>query len=207
MWSAAILAGGRATRFGGRDKSALIVGGRSILERQVAALSPLTSDIMLVTSAGAGPAPEFARGSSNASLPLRRVRDRLSDRGPLGGLEAALRAAVSDRVLLLACDMPLVTTPFLEHLLRLTDTSDAVVPETARGRHPLCAAYTRGCLDAVTARLDAGHLAMTGMLERVRVRVVTTADIERFGDPHRILANLNTPADLEDLEALCGHER
>ena len=35
MASAAILAGGRASRFGGSDKSALVVGGRSILDRQI----------------------------------------------------------------------------------------------------------------------------------------------------------------------------
>ena len=35
MASAAILAGGRASRFDGRDKSARVVGGRSIFERQV----------------------------------------------------------------------------------------------------------------------------------------------------------------------------
>ena len=32
MASAAILAGGRASRFGGRDKSTLVVGGATILE-------------------------------------------------------------------------------------------------------------------------------------------------------------------------------
>ena len=46
--SAAILAGGQATRFGGRDKSALLVDGRTILDRQLAALAPLTDDLMIV---------------------------------------------------------------------------------------------------------------------------------------------------------------
>jgi molybdopterin-guanine dinucleotide biosynthesis protein A len=38
MPSAAILAGGRASRFGGRDKSALVVEGQPILDRPLAAL-------------------------------------------------------------------------------------------------------------------------------------------------------------------------
>ncbi|HEV3140712.1 MAG TPA: NTP transferase domain-containing protein, partial [Vicinamibacterales bacterium] len=49
--SAAILAGGRATRFGGRDKSAIVIDpqeGRTILDRQIDALRPLTDDIMIV---------------------------------------------------------------------------------------------------------------------------------------------------------------
>ena len=48
MPSAAILAGGTASRFGGRDKSALVVGGRTILERQLTELSRVTHDLMLV---------------------------------------------------------------------------------------------------------------------------------------------------------------
>ena len=48
MASAAILAGGRASRFGGRDKSALIVEGLPILDRQMAALAEVTDDVMLV---------------------------------------------------------------------------------------------------------------------------------------------------------------
>jgi len=38
MVTAAILAGGRATRFGGRDKSTLLVEGQTIFDRQLAEL-------------------------------------------------------------------------------------------------------------------------------------------------------------------------
>src|SRR5258708_11820080 len=59
-WSAAILAGGQATRFGGRDKSALLVDGRTILETQIATLSPIAGDLMIIRAAddvvpGCGP--------------------------------------------------------------------------------------------------------------------------------------------------------
>ena len=40
MVTAAILAGGQARRLGGQDKSRLVVGGRTILERELDA--PLT---------------------------------------------------------------------------------------------------------------------------------------------------------------------
>src|SRR3982751_3417256 len=52
MISAAILIGGRARRFGGRDKSSLLVDGRPILERQIATLAPLTDDLLIVGSRG-----------------------------------------------------------------------------------------------------------------------------------------------------------
>jgi len=48
MSTAAILTGGRAARFGGRDKSALVIEGRSILERQIMELLHVTDDVRLV---------------------------------------------------------------------------------------------------------------------------------------------------------------
>jgi molybdopterin-guanine dinucleotide biosynthesis protein A len=37
------------------------------------------------------------------------------------------------------------------------------------------------------------------------VRELTAGEIEVFGDRHRLLANVNTPADYEELEGLRRH--
>lgn len=210
MASAAILVGGRASRFGGRDKSALVVGGRTILERQLDALRHITSDIVLVKSApDAGSHTESELdGPTEAArrLGCRLIRDRVRDAGPLGGLDAALAAARDDVLLLLACDMPFVTTALLEHLLANADGFEAVVPRTDRGYHPLCAVYTRACQATVSRRLAQRMLAMVGLLEAVRTRVIGPEDIERFGPGRRLLANVNTPGEFDELEALLGHK-
>src|SRR4051794_13778353 len=95
--SAAILTGGRATRFGGRDKSALTVEGRTILQRQLDALAGVVDEVLIVGSA----------------------HDLVPGCGPLGGLHAALSAARGDGVFLVACDMPYLSGPFIAHLLSL----------------------------------------------------------------------------------------
>jgi len=195
MASAAILAGGRATRFGGRDKSAIVLAGQSILARQVTELSQLTDDILLV-------------GSRDDGLPfpgVRRVPDRVADAGPMGGLDAALRAARDDVLILLACDMPFPARGLLAHLAQLADEADIVVPRTERGYHPLCAVYTRACLPALARRLERRELRMTGLFDDVRVRVVEKHELERFGDTARLVANVNTPAEFDELESLLGH--
>jgi hypothetical protein len=43
-------------------------------------------------------------------------------------------------------------------------------------------------------------------VDSVRTRIVRIDDIRRFGDPDRLLANVNTPADFAGLEALQGHK-
>ena len=194
--SVAILIGGRATRYGGADKSALIVSGRSILEHQLEAARSVTDDILIV-----------GRTGQAAAVPgVRAVTDRVADAGPLGGLDAALAAAHGDAVLLLACDMPRVTGDFLDALALLAPVADAVVPKTERGYHPLCAVYRRRCHPVVARRLAAGQWKMLELLNDLSVRAVTTHELEPFGDPPRLLANVNTPAAHDELTTLPGHK-
>jgi molybdopterin-guanine dinucleotide biosynthesis protein A len=200
--TAAILAGGNATRFGGRDKRALVVEGRTILERQFAEISQVTEDIVIVGPPTVQPLP--------SSLPatVRTLPDIVPGRGPLGGLHTALEATQADVVLLIACDMPYLSAPFLAYLAGECLEADAVVPQTERGYHPLCAAYARACRPAVAGRLADGRLAMKELLKDLRLRVVMAQNIDRFGNRARLLANINTQADLDDvIGAFSGDER
>ena len=197
MPTAAILAGGRATRFDGRDKSALLVGGRSILERQIAELVRITDDVLVV-----GGHEEKIRDHGL----VRFVPDRVPGCGPLGGLDAALAAARDDVVAIVACDMPFVTSAFLGHLLDLAREADAVVPRTERGYHPLCAAYTRACQPAVARCLADRRLKMVELLQEVRLRELSATEIDAFCDRNCLLANVNTLAEYEEFETIWGHK-
>jgi molybdopterin-guanine dinucleotide biosynthesis protein A len=192
--SAAILAGGRAMRFGGQDKSALLVRGRPMLDHQIAALAPLTSDLMVVGDV----APD--------GTAVRVVHDIVPGCGPLGGLHAALTAARGDALFLVACDMPYLSSPFIAYLFSLAGGADIVVPQSERGYHPLCAVYTLACLAPASARLAERRLRMRDLLDGLRTRVVPVDEIRQFGDPDRLLANVNTPADYAELEAPQGHK-
>ena len=198
MFSAAILIGGKATRFEGRDKSALIIDGLTILSRQLAALNGVAPDgnidVMLV---GARPAGEVPAS-------VRVVPDLVPGCGPLSGLHAALSSARCEATIMLACDMPFVSAPLLRHLLSLAggaDGPDIVVPRTNRGYHPLCAVYSRACLEPAARRLARGDFTLSSLFDDMRVRVVTADALEAFGDPDRLLANVNTSIEYRAIEA------
>jgi molybdopterin-guanine dinucleotide biosynthesis protein A len=197
--SVAILAGGRATRFGGRDKSALVVDGRPILERQIAQLGRLTDDLLLVGARG-------DRWPVELQSRVRRIADIVPGSGPLGGIHAALTEARGDAVLIVACDMPCVTADFAEYLFSLAGAAHIVVPRGEDGDHPLCAVYGRECLDAAARLLAERRLALRELLSAVPSRIVNTEDMARFGAPPRLLANVNTPAEFAGLEALQDHK-
>ncbi len=182
MLSAAILAGGRATRFGGRDKSALVVDGQTMLERQMDALATAVDEVLVVR------------------------QDIVPGCGPMGGVHTALTRARHDIVFVVACDMPNVTAPFVSYLASIADSWDIVVPRTERGYHPLSALYRRTCLPAVARRLAERQLKMTDLFSDVHVREVSGEELDRFGGRDRLLANVNTPAELAGLETLRRHK-
>ena len=203
MARAAILAGGRARRFGGIDKSSLVVDGQTILDRQMAMLQTVDviREIMIV-------------GATASHRSARRIVDRVSGCGPLGGIHAALTAAAGgtpiqergNAVFVLACDMPYVPSALVTYLLDLAQNADAVIPLTEAGYHPLCAVYSLACLDPVGRRLAEGRLQVVGILDDVKARVVTVAELDRFGDPHRLLMNVNTPVDYLALQTSLSHQ-
>ncbi len=185
---AAILAGGRARRFGGADKSTLRVGPATILERQLDALDGLADRVYVVAS---DPAPFERYG-------LQVVPDRLPDAGALGGIHTALAEAGSRHVLVIACDLPFLTAPLLARLAGLADDDhDAVVPRSSDGRQPLCAVYARRLVERVRRQIEAGHLKIQELLEAIRLREMGPEDLARFDPDGRLFHNVNTPGDLE----------
>ena len=139
--AAAILAGGHARRFGGRDKSRLVVGGRTIIVRQLAVLQQVAGEVFVV-----GPADgRFA----DVGVPVHE--DRIPGCGALGGLHTALEAAQAARVVVVACDLPFLEEAVLARLVELAEGHDAAWVRGPRGPEPLVACYQRHTRHTVSA--------------------------------------------------------
>jgi len=184
-WTAAILAGGAAKRFGGHDKSALLIDGQTILTRQITRAREVASSIVVVTS------------NPHRDVPgdVQIVGDRVHGMGALGGLFTALSTAQTAWTLALACDMPFVSASFLAYVCALADheDQDAVIPRSADGLQPLCAAYSSRMFEAVRRQIDARSLKMTDLLSTVRVREIPPSDIDTFEGGDRLFFNINSP--------------
>jgi len=185
---AAILAGGQARRFGGRDKSALRIGAASILDRQLSVLREAAGRVFVVTASRA----RFGRAD------IEVVEDLVPGAGAAGGLYTALQAGRSPFVLVLACDLPFVSAAFLRYLASLAGPGcDAVVPRSADGWQPLCAVYGRHVAADLRARIETGRLKLLDALASWRVREVGPPEIEAAGGGEHVFLNVNTPGDLE----------
>jgi molybdopterin-guanine dinucleotide biosynthesis protein A len=185
MQTAAILAGGRARRLGGHDKSRLVVGGRTILERQIDVLQGIVHRVVIVTTD-----PDRFAG---AGVPV--VADALPGCGSLGGIYTAVASAAAP-VLVLACDMPFLTAPFLARVLAAGLEADVAIPRTEDGYHPLCASYGPACAGPLLRRLERRALKVLDLLQDIRVREIGPDEIAAFDPDGLLLLNVNTADDL-----------
>jgi molybdopterin-guanine dinucleotide biosynthesis protein A len=188
--AAAIIAGGQATRFGGRDKSRLLIDGQSIISRQAAVLQPLTDDLFLVAS---------QRGRF-ADLPWRVYPDVLPGTGVLGAILTALEATDADRVITVACDLPYLHPGLMARLLALATDADGAWVRTPTGVEPLIACYRKHIATEIRAAITGGQLKATALEAVLTMRAVELPELQTFGDPSRLLANLNSPEDLSTIE-------
>ena len=185
--AAFVLAGGKSTRMG-TDKAFVEYDGRTLLARALDLARSVTPDVRIV-----GSAEKFA-----PFAPV--VEDIFPDRGPLGGIHAALRSSLSELNVMLAVDTPFVSWAFLQYLIsqaRSAPEAAAVVPRDQAGSQPLCAVYRRQFADAAETTLRAGRNRIDVLFDTVPTRVIKPEELEGAGFSRSIFRNLNTPEELE----------
>ena len=177
----------------GRNKALLPLAGRSLIEHVLARLDGLGDEILITTN----------RPQDYHFLGLRLVPDLVPGIGVLAGPHASLKNAQGDSVLIVACDMPFISRPLLEHLVGLAPQADVVIPRHGDNYEPLHAVYNRrSCLPALENSLAAGAKRLISFLPQVKVLPVEDSELTRL-DPHGFsFFNINTPEDLAQAELI-----
>ena len=187
--SGIVLAGGGNSRFDGVLKGFLPLGEGRIVDRVLAAIAAVADEVIVIAND-----PAIRRG-----LPALSVHsDARSERGSLIGLYSGL-AHAREGALVVAWDMPFVSSALLRALRRLGEARGAaVVPEGLRGPEPLCAYYPRSMLEIIERQIGSGDLRLGALLDVLPDRIVIPLErVAELGHPERLFKNVNTVADLE----------
>ncbi|TMM20029.1 MAG: molybdenum cofactor guanylyltransferase [Actinobacteria bacterium] len=180
-----VLTGGASRRMG-RDKAAIVIEGMSCADRVGRRLSLVAS-------------PALEVGPGRSGLPV--VREEARGQGPLCALVAGWRALTArghrDRVIVLACDLPLVTEGLLRFLACRPEPG-SVVPVVNGHAQPLCARFGRLALDNAARAASAGHRSLAPLLEGDDVTWLEEEDWGRVADS-QAFSDMDSPADLRRL--------
>ena len=180
-----ILAGGKSTRFG-KDKALVQVNGKSLLENAIDICFECCSTILISSNQ-----------KEHQVAGYKIVPDEFPACGPIGGIYSGLKQAKTDWSFVLSVDSPAVEKEFIRYLISMISNSEAVVPESFKGKEPLIALYEKGCLPEIKKRIQNKNYKMHDLLSSLNVNYI---DSRQWQTKYpQLFHNINRVNDLEEL--------
>ncbi len=183
------MAGGQSSRMG-KNKALLKIGNKTVIEHIAAELEKTVTDLMIVTNTM----------EDYQFLTLPMVEDEWKGMGPLAGIHAGLKASRTDKNLVVACDMPFVSSRLGEILLGFLEGFDAAVPNISDQLHPLFAAYRKDVHEEISHSLQKQELRIRQFFQKVHTKIVFEEDLQNLHvpyQPHHFF-NMNHPEEFEE---------
>ncbi len=173
----------------GRPKASLPYGAGTLLDFQIAKLSPIFDDVFVV-----------AKEPPRDAVSARVVLDGVKEHAAIYGLSRALEVA-EDRVFVLAVDLPALTPVLVRGIgARGLETPAAALLPRADGRlQPLAGVWRRAALAPAKRRIAEGELSLHGLAEEIRPEIFDEAEWRSLDPSGRAFDNINT---LEQYEAM-----
>jgi molybdopterin-guanine dinucleotide biosynthesis protein A len=102
-----------------------------------------------------------------------------------------------------ACDIPFLKKGLVQTILHhIEPGADIVIPKTSKGLEPLCAVYSKKCLQPIEQQLVKRELKIRKVFQKVNVKKLSET-ILRENDPDLVsFYNINTHDDLARAEYL-----
>ncbi|WP_428773516.1 molybdenum cofactor guanylyltransferase MobA [Vibrio sp.] len=183
-----ILAGGQASRMGGKDKGLIELNGKPLVQHVIDRLATQTNNISINAnrnqSTYAKLAPVFSDQFENFP-------------GPLGGIHAGLMHATTDWVGFVPCDSPMINLDLVERFCnKVEPETDIVVAHDGEHQQPVFTLYHKRVLPKLTAFLERGDRKIILLYHDCVTRYVD------FSDSPDCFVNLNTPEELAQFGTL-----
>jgi len=171
----------------GRDKALIRDAGSGLLlwQRQLRILEELH------------PEEIFWSGPAREGVPthLRIIEDSCPNAGPLAGINACLNATSSDLLVVLAIDLPQMTTSFLQNLLAACTQTCGMATKNGAYFEPLAAVYPKAAMAIAETQLKQGHNALKDFLGEAELRGMMKW-IPLQEEDISLFKNVNYPGDL-----------
>jgi len=188
-----ILSGGSNSRFDGKNKAFLSVGGRRIIDRLLDVFSDLFDEIILVTN----------HPQHFLKWDLTIVTDIFDLRSSLTGIHTGLFYMKNPYAFFSACDTPFLKKEMVEILVeQIEQKIDIIMPETAAGFEPLCAIYSKRCLKPAEVHLMANKVKIQWAFRSNRIKHIAENQLRQVDPELRSFLNINTPEDLARAEEI-----
>ena len=193
MIAGLVLAGGRSIRFGS-DKRFYKIGGKTLIEIACEKIAVLCPENYLVVDKHFNVKQINIKG-------FNIIRDIEEWKGPLMGIYSAFLQIQSKGCIVVPVDMPYLNIPFLEYIKNKAKHSDLVVFYDNEF-FPLPGFYSSSLLPLMKSSLDKNDYSLRSLvriaegIDKLRVLKLNFEIIRKFGEPKKILFNINSENDI-----------
>lgn len=183
-YAAAILAGGKNSRMGGRNKAFLRIDNIPLIERTIDLLEMFFNEILIITDS----VEKYAKYKKRCII----IKDKIKEIGPLGGIYSALSGTGQKAVFFTPCDMPFLHNEVIRQEISCFNkiNCDAVVPRINRFIEPVHAIFKTELKNKLFdfIKLNKDH-SIRNFLKTINIHYLDLED-NRF---HRkVFKNINT---------------
>jgi molybdopterin-guanine dinucleotide biosynthesis protein A len=188
--TAFILTGGKSERMG-RDKAFLrLPSASTLLENALAVVSAVAGEVGIV-----GPKQRYGIYAWAGEI----VEDVFPERGPLGGIHAALSVTQTEWNIFLAVDLPGVNADLLHWMLQQAREAgkQVTVALVSGGLHPLCGIYRRSFKERAEEALLQDHNKVDASFDPDSLRILTEEEVRAAGFTPEMFRNVNTPEEFQ----------
>jgi molybdenum cofactor guanylyltransferase len=187
LLSVVILAGGKGSRLGGRDKGLLEWQGRPFIEHLLQNIAPVTQNILINANQNIEVYQQYG-------YPV--ITDETADfTGPLAGMLAALRSADTPYILTLPCDAPLTSADIVEKFCDVHEQKQRLlyIAATADGLQPVYAMIHHSLTANLQHYLAAGNRTVRDWMQ------ANDAVVVEFDQQASAFVNINTEKDWQSI--------
>ena len=181
----AILAGGKSSRMNYNNKALLLYKEKTFIENIINAGKEFDEIIIIAN-----------KEDDYRNLNLKIYSDIYIGNGPLSGIHSALKNSRNNKVLCIACDMPLVSSETLRMIGSIEDDYEVLVPKIDDKLQPMCAIYSKSLIPKIEKALVNGENKLQKFIISTKYKVLENEL------PKIDFSNINTKKEYELLEEI-----
>lgn len=183
--SVGVLAGGKSSRMG-QNKALLKINEQTFIEKITKELGGFSE--VLISAAAKGAYEE---------LGFEMVYDEHKEIGPIEGIYQVLKASKEDYVFVCGVDMPFVSSELVKYMTEFISSDyDCYCIMDEDHIHPLCAIYSKKCLDVIEKLIEDGNFRLMNILNTCRTKYIS---LKYTNFDKKTVKNINTKDDYKKI--------
>lgn len=195
--SALILAGGRGSRLGFREKALIDINGKPLIAFVIESLEKVVDEIIISVR-------DEAQGELLKKIypNMQYAYDVYENTGPLAGILSGLSVCIYEYCFIAACDMPFINEKVVNFLFSKCKGYDAAIPRRGNGfLEPLHSVYDRRAMMSETKKsLENSETTILAPISRLHVNYVPFEKISKIDHDLTTFMNINTCDDIEKVD-------